>query len=76
MLMQKQADGSGEDLNFPDAEQIKEAMEDHAPNHLVTIYGDGSHTTPTKWLAALGCYGVWVPKWNRSAEVIEARGGG
>ena len=50
-------------------------MKDHDSNHLVTTYGDGSHTTPTKWWAALGGYGVWVPKWNRNAEVIEAREG-
>ena len=54
MLMQNQAHGSGEDLIFPDADQNKEAMKYHDPKHLVPIYGDGSHTTPTKWWAALG----------------------
>ena len=33
------------------------------PPELLDVYGDGSHTTPTKWWAALGGYGVWVPKW-------------
>ena len=73
MLMHKQPHGSGEDLDFPDADQIKEAMKGHGPKHLVPIFGDGSHTTPTKWRAAFGGYGVWVPSWNRNVEVIEAR---
>ena len=30
----------------------------------VRIYGDGSVTSPTKWWAALGGYGVWMPAWN------------
>ena len=41
--------------------------------HMVQVYGSGSYTTPTKWWAALGGYGVWVPDWNRNAETIEAR---
>ena len=70
---QKQAHGSGEDLSFPDANLIEEAMKDHDPNHMVPIYGDGSHTTPTKWWAALGGYGVCVPKRNSNTEIIEAK---
>ena len=33
------------------------------PRHWVNIYGDGSYTTPTLWWAALGGYGIWMPKW-------------
>ena len=74
MLMQKQTHGSGDDLSFPDATQIEDAMKDHEPNRMAPIYGDGNHTTPTKLWAALGGYGVLIPTWNRNAELIEARG--
>ena len=60
-------------LDFPVANQIEEAMRGYEPEHMVPIFGDGSYTTPTKWWAALGGYGVWVPSWNRNAGVIEAR---
>ena len=71
--MHKQAHGSGEDLDFPVVDQIKEAMQGHRPKHLAPNFGDGGHITPTKWWAAFGGYGVWVPTWNRNVEVIEAR---
>ena len=73
MSMHKQAHGSREYLDLHDSDQIKEAMEGHGPKHMVPMFGDGSHTAPTKWWAALGGYRVWVPSWNRNAEVIEAR---
>ena len=71
--MHKQAHGRGVDLDFFDAYQIEKAMRGYDPELMVPVYGDGSHTAPTKWWAALGGYGVWVPNWNRSAEGIEAR---
>ena len=37
--------------------------EDHTLVELHFAYGDGSHTTPNKWWAALGGYCVWRPKW-------------
>ena len=33
-------------------------------DYKVNVYGDGSLTSPTLWWAALGGYGIWVPKWN------------
>ena len=48
-------------------------MRGYEPEHRVPISGDASYTTATKRWAALGGYGVWVPSWNRNAEVIEAR---
>ena len=69
MLMHKEANGSGIDLDFPDAAQIDVSMAGYDQDHMVDVYGDGSHTTPTKWWAALGGYGVWVPDWNRNAEI-------
>ena len=74
MLMQKQAHGSGEDLNFPDAEQIKEAMNDHGPSYFVAIYGHGSHTTPTKSWAALGGYGVYMPNGKAMSKSSKQEG--
>ena len=46
--MQKQAHGSGSALQFLDASQIEEAMKDYELDHMIPVYGDGSHTTPTK----------------------------
>ena len=61
MLMQKEAYGSGVDLDFLDANQFEEAMVGYESKHMIPVYGDGSYTTPTKWWAAFGGYGVWVP---------------
>ena len=30
----------------------------------MSIYGDGSFTSPTVWWAALGGFDIWVPKWS------------
>ena len=73
MLMHKQAHGSGVDLDFPDANQIEEAIVGYDIEHMVQVYGDGSYTTPTKLWAALGGFGAWLPDWNHNAETIEAR---
>ena len=64
MLKFKKAHGSGINLDYPDAAKIQEAMTGFDDNHKVPIYGDGSFTTPTKWWAALGGYGIWIPEWN------------
>ena len=57
-LMHKQAHGSGVDLDFPDANEIEEAMRGYEPEHMVPIFGGVRYTTPPKWWAALGGYGV------------------
>ena len=64
LLKIKQAHGSGVDLTYPTKDQIEEAMEGYGEDVQVRIYGDGSVTSPTKWWAALGGYGVWMPAWN------------
>ena len=68
LLKIKQAHGSGVDLIFPTQAQIQEAMEGHGEDVQVRIYGDGSVTSPTKWWAALGGYGVWMPAWNENNQ--------
>ena len=73
MLMYKEAHGSGQDLDFPGAEEIEKNMEGHPEGHKVDIYGDGSHTSPTVWWAALGGFGIWVPDWNKGEEHSEDR---
>ena len=40
-------------------------MKDYDQGHKIHVYGDGSYTTPTKWWAAMGGYGVWIPNWNK-----------
>ena len=40
---------------------------------MIKIYGDGSLTNPTKWWAALGGYGVWIPAWNKQGEALPER---
>ena len=62
MLMYKEAHGSGVNPSFPTADEIDEAMQGHEETHMIPIYGDGSQTTPTKWWAALGGYGAWIPR--------------
>ena len=64
----KQAHGPGIDLTFPTMAQIEEAMEGHGEDVQVRIYGDGSVTSPTKWWAAFGGYGVCMPAWNINTE--------
>lgn len=68
LLKIKQAPGSGVDLVFPTRAQIQEEMEGHGEDVQVRIYGDGSVTSPTKWWAALGGYGVWMPAWNENNQ--------
>ena len=63
LLKQKKPLGGGINLKFPIAEDIEAEVtgrDRQAPTKEVTlidVYGDGSHTTPTKWWAALGGYG-------------------
>ena len=64
MLKFKEAHGSGRNLEFPGAEEIETNMQGLPKDYKVNIYGDGSLTSPTLWWAALGGYGVWVPKWT------------
>ena len=70
MLMYKQGHGSGINLDFPHPQQILDEMEGYDESHMVPIYGDGSFTTPTKWWAALGVHGVWIPDWNRNVKTL------
>ena len=62
MLKYKAAHGSGNNLTFPDAEQIKGNMQGYPEDFKVDIYGDGSHTSAIVWWAALGVFGIWMPK--------------
>jgi len=69
MVKHKAAHGSGVDPSFPDADEIEGCMQGYPPSHWVNIYGDGSYTTPTLWWAALGGYGIWMPKWPQPSQV-------
>ena len=62
MLKYKRAHGSGNDLTFPGSDEIEANMKGHHEDYKVNIYGDGSFTSPTVWWAALGGFGIWVPK--------------
>ena len=64
MLKHKAAHGSGSNLDFPGAEEIRKNMEGYSEDYKVNIYGDGSYTSPTVWWAALGGFGIWVPNWD------------
>ena len=48
MLMRKEAHGRSIDLEDPDAAKIEASMAGYDQDHMVDIYGGGSHTTPTK----------------------------
>ena len=61
ILMHKGGHGTGVMPTFPSEQQITEAMKGFEAGHLVTAYGDGSHTSPKTWWAALGGYGAWIP---------------
>ena len=61
MLKYREAHGSGQDLEFPGAEEIEKNMQGHPEGYKVDIFDDGSQTSPIVWWAALGGYGVWVP---------------
>ena len=63
VMKYKQAHGSGVDLAYPTKQEIDSHMEKNGYDnqHLTTIYGDGSHTSPTNWWAALGGFGIWIP---------------
>ena len=62
--MHKQGHGSGVDLDFPDTNQIVEAMVGYGTEHMVQVYGDGSYTTPPNWeaLASGSLVGTAIPK--------------
>ena len=64
MLKHKGAHGSGVNLTFPGSDEIEANMKGHPSDYKVNIYGDGSFTSPTVWWAALGGFGIWVPKWQ------------
>ena len=68
LLKHKAAHGSGLDPSFPDGDEIKGCMSGYPPDHWVNIYGDGSYTSPTLWWAALGGYGIWMPKWPQDDQ--------
>ena len=72
LLKLKEAHGSGVNLTFPTRSQIQEAMEGHGDDVQVRIYGDGSVTSPTKWWASLGGYGVWMPVWNKPNQSLRS----
>ena len=72
MLKHKAAHGSGSNLDFPDSEEIRDSMTGYPDKYHVEIYGDGSYTTPTIWWAALGGYGVWMPKWPSPEQATQS----
>ena len=53
LLKFKAAHGSGNNLTFPDADQIKANMQGYPEDFKVDIYGDESCTSPTVCWAAL-----------------------
>ena len=68
MLHYKQAHGTGTDLEFPSAAEIDEVMKNHPRDQEIFVYGDGSHTTPLTWWAALGGICAWIPKWGGNGQ--------
>ena len=48
-------------------------MQGYPGVYKVDIFGDGSHTSPTVWWAALGGFGIWVPDWNDGTEHFKER---
>ena len=73
LLKCKQAHGSGVNLGFPTKDQINEAMQGYKDDVMITVFGDGSLTNPTKWWAAIGGFGVWLPEWNLPGQSNPAR---
>ena len=71
LLKFKAAHGSGNNLTFPDADQIKANMQGYPEDFKVDIYGDGSYTSPTVWWAAFGGFGIWMPKWPSPSQVAQ-----
>ena len=72
MLWLKEAHGSGTDLEFPTEDQIQEHMRGQPSEFMVTVYGDGSLTSPTKWWASLGGMGVWIKDWQHEKDISHA----
>ena len=58
--------GAESTLHVPTTEEIEATMHANNQEEKVNIFGDGRHTTPTKWWAALGGWGVWIPRWPGS----------
>ena len=71
MLRLKQGYGTGIDFKFPSKAEVGETMQGMQKDYYVTVYGDGSLTTPTTWWAALGGAGAWVQGWNNQGEEEE-----
>ena len=71
MLKHKAAHGSRSNLDFPDQNEIQKNMTGYHERYKVEIYGDGSYTTPTIWWAALGGYGIWMPRWACPNQVTD-----
>ena len=46
-------------------------MQGYPEDFKVDIYGDGSYTSPTVWWAALGGFGIWMPKWPSPSQVSQ-----
>jgi len=92
MMKQKEAYGTGSNLDFPkatDIEMLHQGLDQsqgtrlNDDNDKVTdgedtitlnqfqpdgqgfydVFGDGSYTTPRNWIAALGGFGLWIPRW-------------
>lgn len=59
--------------DFPDKHQIEEAMQGYEADHFVPIYGDGNLTTPRTLWAAVGGFGIWIPRWVLPGEELEQR---
>ena len=73
MLKHKMAHGAGVAPEMPTEQQIEDAMTGYDHDFFVPIFGDGSLTTPKTWWAALGGYGVWIPRWDKQEESVPHR---
>ena len=68
MMRHKKGHGAGISPDVPTKQAIQEHMAGQEADYMVPVYGDGSHTSPTKWWAAIGGFGVWIPKWGNGTD--------
>ena len=72
MLANKDAHGSGVDLEFPEAEEIEANMKDYDDGHKIQVYGDGSYTTPQSgglpWVVTVFGFQTGTSKEKRSKK--------
>ena len=68
MMHHKKGHGTGINPDIPTEQAIHEHMAGQDSDYMVPVFGDGSHTSPTKWWAAIGGYGLWIPKWGNDTD--------